>query len=107
MTAIIRRADKLVALAQSLQAVTDPRLARWQADPATLMLDAGLAPDPWQSHLLRQPSPQTLLNCSRQSGKSTVAAALALQAAILEAPALVLLLSPTLRQSSELFLKIQ
>jgi hypothetical protein len=37
------------------------------------------------------------------SGKSTVAAALAVRAALLEAPALVLLLSPTLRQSGELF----
>jgi hypothetical protein len=41
--------------------------------------------------------------CSRQSGKSQTAAALALRAALLEAPALVLLLSPTLRQSGELF----
>jgi hypothetical protein len=41
--------------------------------------------------------------CSRQSGKSLVAAALAIKAALLEAPALVLLLSPSLRQSSELF----
>jgi hypothetical protein len=35
-----------------------------------------------------------------------VAAALALQAALLEPPALVLLLSPTLRQSGELFRKV-
>jgi hypothetical protein len=44
-----------------------------------------------------------LLLCSRQAGKSTVAAALALLAALLQPPALVLLLSPTLRQSGELF----
>jgi hypothetical protein len=43
------------------------------------------------------------LLCSRQSGKSQTAAALALQAALLEPPSLVLLLSPTLRQSGELF----
>jgi hypothetical protein len=41
--------------------------------------------------------------CSRQSGKSQTAAGLALRSALLEAPALVLLLSPTLRQSGELF----
>jgi hypothetical protein len=40
---------------------------------------------------------------SRQSGKSLTAAALALKAALLEPPALVLLLSPSQRQSSELF----
>jgi hypothetical protein len=43
------------------------------------------------------------LLCSRQAGKSQVAAALALRTALLRAGALVLLLSPTLRQSGELF----
>jgi phage terminase large subunit-like protein len=52
---------------------------------------------------MRSSTPKTLLLCSRQSGKSTVAAALALRVAFLEAPALVLLLSPTQRQSGELF----
>jgi hypothetical protein len=40
--------------------------------------------------------------CARQAGKSLTAAALALKAALLGAPALVLLLSPSLRQSGEL-----
>jgi hypothetical protein len=44
-----------------------------------------------------------LLLCSRQAGKSQTAAALAIRTALLESPALVLLLSPTLRQSGELF----
>jgi hypothetical protein len=44
-----------------------------------------------------------LLLATRQGGKSTVAAALALREALLSPPALVLLLSPTLRQSGELF----
>jgi hypothetical protein len=44
-----------------------------------------------------------LLLCSRQSGKSQTAAALALREALLHPRALVLLLSPTLRQSGELF----
>jgi hypothetical protein len=43
------------------------------------------------------------MNCSRQSGKSQTAAALALRAALLEPGSLTLLLSPTLRQSGELF----
>jgi hypothetical protein len=43
-----------------------------------------------------------LLLCSRQAGKSTVAAALALWDALFHERALVLLLSPTQRQSSEL-----
>src|SRR5262249_8673338 len=55
-----------------------------------------------QASLLRRPAQRMLLLCSRQAGKSQTAAALALQAALLE-PALVLLLSPTQRQSAELF----
>jgi hypothetical protein len=44
-----------------------------------------------------------LILASRQGGKSLTAAALALREALLYPPALVLLLSPTLRQSSEMF----
>lgn len=43
--------------------------------------------------------------CGRQCGKSTVSAALALQCALLEPGALVLLLSPSMRQSQELYRK--
>src|SRR5205085_5084660 len=46
-----------------------------------------------------------LLNCSRESGKSTVAAALAMHTAVYEPGAPILLLSPSLRQSQELFRK--
>jgi hypothetical protein len=67
------------------------------------MTDAGMPPDPWQARLLRTAPSRTLLLCSRQVGKSQTAAALALRAAFCEPPALVLLLSPTLRQSGELF----
>jgi hypothetical protein len=47
-----------------------------------------------------------LVLCSRQSGKSEVAAALALHTALLQAGALVLLLSPSERQSGELATKV-
>jgi hypothetical protein len=47
-----------------------------------------------------------LLLCSRQSGKSTVAAALALRVALLQPDSPILVLSPTDRQSGELFRKI-
>jgi hypothetical protein len=70
------------------------------------MIEAGVQPDPWQAHLLCSPSKETLLNCSRQSGKSLTVAALALKTVLLEPGALVLLLSPTLRQSGELFRKV-
>jgi hypothetical protein len=63
---------------------------RYWIDPTRLLKHAGLPPDPWQADLLRTSRTRTLLLCSRQAGKSTVAAALALQAALLEPPALVL-----------------
>jgi hypothetical protein len=73
-------------------------------DPALLFCRAGLIPDEWQCLLLRdRAAGQTLLLASRQAGKSLTAAALALRTAFLEPGALVLLLSPTQRQSSELF----
>ena len=72
-------------------------------DPALLMRRAGLTPDQWQRDVLRSTSSRVLLLCSRQAGKSTTSAAMALYEALYRAPALVLLLSPSLRQSTELF----
>jgi hypothetical protein len=72
-------------------------------DPATIFRAAGKTPDQWQADLIRCSDSRVLMLASRQSGKSQTAAALALRSALLEAPALVLLLSPTLRQSGELF----
>ena len=74
-------------------------------DPALVAHEMGLDPDPWQERFLRSPAPRTLLNCSRQSGKSTVTALLAAHTALYDPGALVLLLSPTQRQSHELFRK--
>src|SRR5262245_37504677 len=68
------------------------------------MGDARMAPDWWQEAVLRDTgATRTLLLCSRQAGKSLTAAALALREALLHPASLVLLLSPTLRQSGELF----
>jgi hypothetical protein len=73
-------------------------------DPATWCRNAlGMEPDPWQAEVLRSPSKRILLNCSRQSGKSTITSALALHTATYHPGSLTLCLSPTLRQSSELF----
>ena len=49
---------------------------------------------------------QVLLCCSRQAGKSTVVGALALHTAPFTPGALVLLLSPSQRQSAEIFRKV-
>jgi hypothetical protein len=88
---------------QRLLTGTASPLDQYWADPARILADAGFDPDPWQADLLRSFGGRVLLLCSRQAGKSEAAASLALRTALLEAPALVLLLSPTLRQSGELF----
>jgi hypothetical protein len=69
------------------------------------MTEAGLAPDPWQREVIGSPAGRLLLLCSRQAGKSQTAAGLALLTALREPGSLVLLLSPSLRQSLELFRK--
>jgi len=78
-------------------------LDRLWATPELVMTMAGMTPDPWQTTLLRSTADRLLLLCSRQSGKSQSTAAFALRTALLEDGALILLLSPTLRQSGELF----
>lgn len=75
-------------------------------DPCRILLARGITPDPWQRELLLSSDRQILLNCSRQSGKSTVVSVLALHAALFAADALVLLLSPSQRQSTEIFRKV-
>ena len=71
-----------------------------------LMTSAGLAPDPWQVNVLTSTAQQMLMLCSRQSGKSSVTAALAAHTALHQPGSLVLLLSPGERQSKELFRKM-
>lgn len=63
-------------------------------------------PDDWQEKLLRSESSRVLLNCCRQSGKSTTSAVLALHRALYFPGSLILCLAPALRQSQELFGKI-
>lgn len=76
-------------------------------DPVQWACDcAQIIPDPWQARVLRSPSNRLILNCSRQSGKSTTASIMALHKAIYNSGCLILLISPSLRQSSELFRKI-
>ncbi len=75
-------------------------------DPALLMEAAGFTPDPWQYELLRSTSRRLLVNVSRQSGKSTSTAALALHGALFDPGSLTLLVSASLRQSGELFRKV-
>jgi hypothetical protein len=75
-------------------------------DPAALAEGVGMVPDVWQAEVLRTDAPRVLLNTSRQSGKSTTSATKAMHVATYEPGSLILLLSPSMRQSGELFRKV-
>src|ERR671911_508975 len=87
----------MVSLAQDLKLALDR---------AAFAKRLGLEPDPWQEDLLRSISERVLLNCCRQSGKSTMTGIIALHRALYHPGSLILCLAPALRQSQELFGKI-
>src|SRR5437870_12184322 len=102
--ALVRKLGRLEEAAERLRARDGGQvLEALREDPARLMGLAGMDPDPWQQGLLRSPAARMLLLCSRQAGKSSVAAALALRSALLVPRSLGLLLSPSQRQSGALF----
>lgn len=76
-------------------------------DPVLLAGRIGIDVDPWQRDFLRSDAHESILLCSRQAGKSTVAAIQAAHDAIYRPPCLDLILSPSLRQSQELFRVLQ
>ena len=75
-------------------------------DPVLLARDCGIEPDAKQAQLLRSPSRKIMNNSSRQTGKSTTTGIKALGTALYSAPALVVVVSPSQQQSTELFKKI-
>src|SRR5215212_3822081 len=75
-------------------------------DRAAFAEKLGIVPDGWQEDLLRSISERVLLNCCRQSGKSTMSGLIALHRALYHPGSLILCLAPALRQSQELFGKV-
>lgn len=75
-------------------------------DPVLLARDCGLAPDDIQARLLTSGARRVLVNCCRQWGKSTTTAIVALHAALYLSPSMIVLISPSQPQSTELFKKI-
>ena len=67
----------------------------------------GFTPDAKQAEVLLSSSQLGILNCSRQWGKSTVAAAKAVHLAYTKPGSLVLIASPTERQSGESMEKVK
>ena len=84
-------------------------LLRYRLDPASLFEDVGNdkhgPPYPWQMIALRSPSKRQLYLASRQAGKSSVAATRGLWTAMFVPGSLVLMVSPSLAQSQEIFRK--
>lgn len=76
-------------------------------DPCALFAAAGMEPDLWQAELARTPHHRVLVLSCRQAGKSTATAALALSTALRRDGATVLLVAPSLRQSTELMRKVR
>jgi hypothetical protein len=76
-------------------------------DPAAFAQAAGLTLDKWQSDLVRQQPRRAILNCSRQSGKSTTVSVLALHVACFEPDSLIICAAPSHRQSIELLRSIR
>lgn len=97
MVAELARAVEVLRAADARRSTTDP------LDLAKLI---GFEPDPWQQRLLTARG-NVLLNCSRQAGKSTGASLLVVHRAITQPRHLALLISPSLRQSGELFRKVR
>jgi hypothetical protein len=100
---LARRLAKAEAALRRRTAGESPVLVRIRQDPARILTEAGVTPDPWQAAALRCSSVRICMLASRQAGKSLAAGALALFTALAFARSLVLILSPSQRQSGEIF----
>lgn len=74
-------------------------------DPVEFARSVGIVPDDWQREVLTSDHPRKLLCCGRQTGKSTVAAALSIHKALTVPRSTVLVVAPGERQAKLLFSK--
>jgi hypothetical protein len=86
--------------------IEEKRAGRKEASGvATVLERLGFVPDAWQARVLESGARQGILNCSRQCGKSTVTAIMAVEQAYTQAESLTLVVSPSARQSGEFLRK--
>src|SRR5262249_54096894 len=76
-------------------------------DRVAFARSAGIEPDEWQAELLTAMPLRASLNCCRQSGKSTTCAIAATWVAAYEPDSLVIIVSPSQRQSAEMLRTIK
>jgi hypothetical protein len=72
-------------------------------DPTLLAAACGYTLDAWQSELMRSTADRVLLLASRQAGKTFCTALMGLSTAVMQPGALVIIVSPSQRQSAEFF----
>jgi hypothetical protein len=99
-------AERLRADIERLKALRGAGSTAMPADRLEFADYLGIVPDPWQEQLLQSEASRVLLNCARQSGKSTMAGVLGLHKALLVPGSLILILAPAERQAKELFSKV-
>lgn len=75
-------------------------------DPALILAELGLDPDPVQEEILRSADDRLMVTAYRQWGKSQAVSALALHTAVYRDDSLILIISRSLRQSGEIFAKV-
>jgi cytochrome c-type biogenesis protein CcmE len=75
------------------------------AYPVEFAISLGIVPDEWQVEVLASNHPRKILCCGRQTGKSTVAAILAIHKALTQPGSTVLVVAPGERQAKLLFSK--
>ena len=103
-SSVQRAASELSASLERLEKRLDASHA--PPTPVEFAERLGLDLDPWQKEVLGGSWKRALLNVSRQGGKSTVAALLGLYEALYRPESLTIIVSPSDRQSAELFRKI-
>jgi terminase large subunit-like protein len=101
-----RLARSFLKRARAIQVPTMPDKDAEIPTPLEFARMCGFEPDPWQLKVLESTGRKLLLCCSRQSGKSTTTAIKALREAVYVPGSLILLISPSQRQSGELFRKV-
>lgn len=82
--------------------MASPRLTSLALHRPSILAGIGSTADEWQADVLTAERGRLLLNCCRQSGKSTTTAGLAVVRAVLDPGSTILVVSPSQRQAAEL-----
>jgi hypothetical protein len=102
----VATAERLRADIERLKSLRGAGSAAVADDRLQFTRALGIVPDLWQERLLGSEAARVLLNCARQSGKSTTAGVLGLHKALIAPGSLILILAPAERQAKELFTKV-